>query len=101
MRAALAVAFALSLLASTGKALEPSEDNPLSDTFDLPDATDEERAAAQESGCNANQWSLAQSNCDIRHAPSGTGCNLSACVVRNGWIVYSWTSYHKMGTLDP
>lgn len=80
MKAAFAVVFALALFASTGNALEPSEDAPLSDSFEPSDATDEERAAEPGSYCSITQYSTAAYHCRIHHAPPGKVCSLSSCI---------------------
>jgi hypothetical protein len=87
MKTALALAFALVLLASTGNAGETQ-----SDSFPLPDEVTGPEAD-QQRGCTLNELAVAGGHCIYYHAPKGNQCLISACHVSGNYVVYSWTGY--------
>jgi hypothetical protein len=44
--------------------------------------------------CNSSENWQAHSHCDTEHAPWWGTCRITGCLVRNGWIVYSWGGYN-------
>ena len=94
MKVAFAVAFALALFASTGSALAQSDERSTTqtDSFAYGGGGTEEREAAGRP-CSDDEWSAAGSHCYWNHTNYFAVCNLTSCVVRNGWIVYTWSGY--------
>ena len=43
--------------------------------------------------CNSSEYTQAYGHCDAKHAPWWGNCRITGCLVRNGWVVYSWSGY--------
>jgi hypothetical protein len=96
MKAAIAVAFAFALFASTGSVLAQEEERSTtqSDSFASEGGGTESEREGLGRACTTQEWVAADFHCDAHHAPSMMNCHLTSCVVRNGWIVYSWNGYY-------
>jgi hypothetical protein len=94
MKAALLVTLALALFASTASAQEETSTDSLA--YGQEEDTEAARTMPARS-CTKNEFSLAMNHCQDHHAPGWMSCHLTSCVVRNGWIVYSWDGYWVSG----
>jgi hypothetical protein len=43
--------------------------------------------------CNSSENWQAYGHCNTNHAPWWGDCRITGCLVRNGWVVYSWSGY--------
>jgi hypothetical protein len=92
MKAAFAITLALTLFASNVSAQTELEEQS-TDSVACEDGASQ-RTGQTARNCTNQEYVTASFHCDDHHAPTWMNCRLTSCIVRNGWIVYSWNGYY-------
>jgi hypothetical protein len=99
MKSAFIFACLLALFASTATAQEQTDSFPYTDASNSAEDGPSESLdyMMEERPCTMSEGGTAGNHCRQYHAgPAGwMGCYVTSCVVRGGWIVYSWNGYYK------
>lgn len=96
MKAAFGLALLLVLSASSATAQEQTDSFPYAGAS----AADQEEpsnsvdfALPEGRPCSFSEENTAMNHCESKHAPINMTCKFTSCLVRDGWIVYTWNGY--------
>jgi hypothetical protein len=92
-KAVFVFTLAFALCASTLVAQTELEEEESSDSVAC-EGGDSQRTGQTARNCTNQEYVTASFHCDDHHAPNWMNCRLTSCIVRNGWIVYSWSGYY-------